>query len=320
MHGKEQLMRRIAGPIILPVALFALLAAPGCHSTSERFLGLFGLQKHPLSLALVADQPTKVVVQALNPFPSYAPLQKALSEQVGRPVAVDICFPFQADSGLTSGWYDLAVVTPAQYAAMARPASVPVLAVAVDQQDRPARSALLVVAADSPLRSIPNLRGRAVAFGPPGDSRTHYAGLQLLESAGLKKSDLALELLPVPGTLKHLPDMRAVAQAVVAGGAAAGFIDEAAWEALPEHQAKEGEPARDKLRVIARTCALPDTLIVASAKLDSATADQVQSFLLTAGKKHPTVLRPLAVSGYQVPPADLLTTCRGLAAVTKGGS
>ncbi len=311
-------MRRIARrPLML---LLVLVTPAGCHSTSVRFLGLFGLQKDPLSLALVADQPTAVVVQALNPFPSYAPLQKALSDHVGRPVAVDVCFPFQADSGLTSGWYDLAVVTPAQYAGLTKPESLRVLAVPVDQQNRPARSALLVVAANSPLRKISDLRGRAVAFGPAGDSRTHYAGLQLLESDGLKKADLALEVLPVPGTLKHLPDVRSVAQAVIAGGATAGFIDEAAWEALPEREAKEGEPARDKLRIIARTCALPDALVVASAKLDSATAEQVQSFLLAASRKHPAVLQPLAVSGYQAPSADLLAACRSLAAITKGGT
>jgi ABC-type phosphate/phosphonate transport system substrate-binding protein len=124
-------------------------------------------------------------------------------------------------------------------------------------------------------------------------------------------------VLPVPGTLKHLPDMRAVAQTVLAGGAAAGFIDEAAWETLPERQTKEGAPARDKLRVIARTCALPDSLIVASAKLDPATAERVQAFLLAIGHQHPDVLRPLAVSGYQAPAAGLLTTCRNLASVLK---
>ncbi len=309
-------MRRIATfPALLLAVALSLLT--GCHSTGVRFLSLIGLEKQPLSVALVAGQPTEAVAEALNPFPAYAALQKALSEQLGRPVAVDVCFPFQVDSSLVSGWYDLAVVTPSQYAGLTEPQSLRVLAIPLDQQHRPARSAVLVVSAGSPVQTMPELRGRAVAFGPPGDSRTHYAALLLLQEAGLKKTDLALDLLPVPGSLKHLPDMRSVAQTVIAGSAAAGFIDEAAWAAFPTHSAQAGEPAQDKLRALARTRALPDSLVVASPKLDAATADRVQAFLLAAGTEHPDALEPLALSGYQTPTADLLSACRSLSSAER---
>jgi len=310
-------MRRTAArpTLLLSSAVWLFLA--GCHSAGVRFLSLIGLEKRPLSVAFVADQPTEAVAKALDPFPSYTPLQQALAADLGRPVAVDVCFPFQADSGLTSGWYDLAVVTPAQYAGLPRPEALNVLAIPVDRQKRAVRSAVLVVPVGSPVNTISELRGRVVAFGPAGDSRTHYAALQLLENAGLKPSDLSLEVLPMPGSLRHLPDVRAMAQAVIAGSAAAGFIDEAAWEAFPEHDVREGEPARDKLRIVGRTCALPDALVIASEKLDAATAGKIRAFLLTVGTESPAVLEPLAVSRYQAPTAEVLTACRSLAAIEK---
>jgi ABC-type phosphate/phosphonate transport system substrate-binding protein len=283
-------------------------------------LNFIGLEQRPLSIALVTDQPTELVVKSLNPFSTYAPLQKALSSELRRPVAIDVCLPFQASSGLENGWYDLAVITPAQYAGFDTLSAGRVLAVPEDRQHHAARCAQLVVSAGSGIRRTSQLRGRSVAFGPAGDSLTHYAALRLLIEAGIKKTDLALDLLPVPGSLKHCPDMRAVAQAVIAGSAQAGFIDEAAWEELPAHAAGETEPARDKLRVIARTTALPDVLVVAGRRLDPHAADRVQAFLLAAATRHQEVLEPLSVSGYTAPSEDVLKACRSLAPVVKASA
>ncbi len=308
-------MRRIATRYTLLLSGVAWSLALGCHSAGVRFLNLIGLEKRPLSIALVADQPTEAVAEALNPFPAYAPLQNALAGELGRPVAVDVCFPFQVDSGLSSGWYDLAVVTPAQYAALPTTAGSRVLAVPVDEQKRAARRAVLIVPAGADMQAINELSGHSVAFGPAGDSRTHYAALQLLEDGGLQRSDLALEILPVPGALKHLPDAHAVLHDVLSGGAAAGFVDEAAWDDWLEQQAREGEPARNQLRVLARTSPLPDALLLVSPKLDAATADRVYAFLLAVGTAHPDVAKPLHVSGYQAPTPELLAACRSLASV-----
>lgn len=313
-------MRRIATSGVVLVCDAALLCALGCQSVGLHFLSVIGFKQKPLSVALVADEPPDAAAQALNPFPTYAALQNALADHLGRPVAVDVCFPFQVDLCLSSGWYDLALVTPAQYARLKQPDALRVLAVPVDGQGRAARSALVVVPAGSELQSPAELRGKVVAFGPAGDSRTHHAALQLLESAGLKKTDLSLEVLPVPGSLKHLPDMRSVAQTVINGSSDAGFLDEAAWEGFPEHAETEGAPARDRLRVIGRTIALPSRLLIASPGLDEATASRLRAFLLAVGRDHPQVLEPLAASGYQVPDDRLLAACRGLAGTVEAAA
>jgi ABC-type phosphate/phosphonate transport system substrate-binding protein len=88
-------------------------------------------------------------------------------------------------------------------------------------------------------------------------------------------------------------------------------VDEAAWNELPEH-AKGDEPARDKLRVIGRTLAVPDRLLVAAPRLDAATANTVREFLVNAATEHPDALKPLEIAGYQTLVPEVIADCRKL--------
>ncbi len=288
--------------------LTAAVSVGGCQTAGLNFLSLIGLQKKPLSIAVVVDRPLEAA-DAFNPFSAYSGLQKAMSAELGRPVAIDVCFPFQVEGGLTSGWHDLAILTPAQYARLSNPQTLRAAAIAVDQEGAAVRPAVLVVRAESDIKQIEDLRGKVVAFGPAEDARTHYAALQMLESAGLKRTDLSLELLPWPGSLKHLPDGRAVAQSVINHSSAAGFIDEAVWTALPEQPTQAGEPARGLLRVIGRTAALPTRVLVAGPKLDNDTFESVRAFLLSTGQKHPQALEPLRLKGYGSADDSTLAAC-----------
>jgi ABC-type phosphate/phosphonate transport system substrate-binding protein len=183
----------------------------------------------------------------------------------------------------------------------------------VDDAGRAARSAVLAVAADGNIEKVEDLRGKTVAFGPRDDARTHHAGLALLREHGLEKSDLSLSLLPIPGSLKHLANMRDIAQSVINGSSDAGFIDEAAFETLMQGAEVEEEPARDKLRVIARTMPVPEKLVIRSPKVDQATVDKVTDFLLTAGEKHPEALHALLFSAYRKPTEGMLVSYEQLA-------
>lgn len=208
---------------------------------------------------------------------------------------MDLCLPLQLPFGLTSGMFHLAVVSPLDYARLPERERFPVVAMAADEAGRTARPALMIVPTGSAIQSVEDLRGKTVAFGPSGDPRTHHAALELLVQHGLKKADLSLELLPLPGSLKHMPTMRAVAQTVINLSSDAGFIDQAAWEALPEHADNAEDPAQDRLRVIAQTIALPDRLVLASPKLDEGLRQRVREILLAADREHPEALRPLHV-------------------------
>jgi ABC-type phosphate/phosphonate transport system substrate-binding protein len=307
-------MGRDARAVVLALCGTVLCGVTGCQTAGLRLLSFVGLQKQPVVLALVLDnRPVAAAAEVFNPFPKYFGLQQALAKDLGRPVSLDACFPFQVQSGLASGWYHLAVLTPAQLARIAPLATgCRVLAVPVDRQERAVRPALLVVPANSAIRSIGELRGKIVAFGPAEDSRAYHAALQLLREAGLEKRDLALEALPVPGAVKHLPDGRGIAQSVINGSSEAGFVDAAAWDELAEHATQPGDPARDQLRVIGRTLALPDWVMVLSPKVGAPLSSDIEQALLATGQRHPEALLPLASTGLVAPDAAALDACRAL--------
>lgn len=305
-------MRRNTTGTVGLLAGLAMLGATGCQTTTSYFLSTIGLQKKPLAVALVLDERPGELVGALNPFTRYDGLQKALSADLGRPVAIDPCFAFQAQNGLNSGWYGVAVVTPVQYARLAARSEYRILAVPADAQQRSARCAVLIARAGSEFGQPADLRGKVVAFGPQDDSRTHHAALLLLKDAGLTKADLALEPLPVPGSLKHMPDARAVAQSVLNQSSDAGFLDEADWEALPETAEDVDAAAQDKFKVLGRTVALPTRLLISSPKLDQATADAVQERLLAMAVRHPEVFEPLGATAYVLPDERALVASRAL--------
>ncbi|MFH1746002.1 MAG: PhnD/SsuA/transferrin family substrate-binding protein [Planctomycetota bacterium] len=315
-------MRRSATTFII-LASVSLLVVTGCQSAGDRFLSWIGIQKDPLVVALVAEQQRgggENPLQALNPFAPYGRWRVALKEELGRPISLDLGSPWQLEPALKSGLFHLAVVSTAHYVNLAEPARFRVLAVPTDQSRQTLRPAVLITAEKSPIKAVTDLRGKTVAFGPARDARTHQAGLELLARHGLQKTDLSLEVLPLVGSLKHLPTMRAVAQTVMNLSSDAGFIDEAAWAALPNTTEERDEPCHSRLRILARTVAVPDQLILASPTLDDGTLEQLRAILLAVGQKHPEALKPLFISGYTTPDQDLLETLGKLVALREAAS
>ena len=296
-------MRRCARLPVILACLTLMLAQAGCSvgAGGARFLALFGITKKPVIIALVAKP------GVLDPFTPHEGLRKAMSDSLDRPVRLDLCLPIQLQPNLDLGFYDFAVVTAGAYAGMPGRDRFDIVAVTEDVTGTAERSAVLIVPVDSAIRRVEDLRGKRVAFGPQQDGRTHLAAIALLQDHGLKNTDLQLSLLPVPG-LRHMPDMREVAQTVVNESTDAGFMDEAAYDALPA-TADGRQPARDRLRVVAKTIPIAETLIIRSPKAETQTVRQVTDFLFAADTAHPEALRPLLVSGYRQPDADLKTHC-----------
>ncbi len=302
--------RRVIGTGLLAGLLLTTL---GCVSTAGfKLLTLVGLSKDPVVIVLVATPPAAAGTpgELLNPFEPFGKLNPALTDALGRPVVNDLCFPFQLEPNLTLGLSQVAYVTPADYARLNDPQKFRILAVSADAQKRAARSGLLVVRSDSPAAGVADLRGKSLLFGPESDARTHQAALLLLEQNGIRRSDLSLEPLPLPGSVKTRPKSRDIIDAVLAGGGDGGFIDEAAWDALPE--TSDSSPARNRLRVLARTTPLPDHLFIASPTLEPATADALAAFLLKAAEKQPETLAPMKVAQFVAETPEVRSACLAL--------
>ncbi len=299
-------------PCLAGVLIGLLLAAAGCQSGAPgtEFLSLVGLSKKPVVVALTPEP------GVLNPFATYEPLRKKMEQAFGRPVRLDLALPkLQLEPNLDLGLYHFAIVGMGDYAGIGRRGRFDVLAVSVDEHGRKGRPALLIVPATSKIEKVEDLRGKTVAFGPAQDARTTLAALALLREHGISKTDLSLQLLPVPGSLKHFQKMREIAQSVMNYSSDAGFIDVAAYDGLPETTSVENEPARDRLRVIARTMAVPDKVVLRSPKADDKTAAQFTQFLLTSGENHADALHALRLSGFEAPSGTLELLCDKLTSV-----
>ncbi len=282
---------------ILAAATLALFGATttGCSRGGGFFLLNLVTGKEPIVLVLASDNPLDLI----NPFTPYDKLRAALEKETGRPVRLDLAAPFQIEFGLSNGFHDFAVVSPAVYAAMSDRQRFTAIAASADLRGRVERPAVLIVKAGSPIQKVEELRGKTVAFGRSGDSRTFHAGLNMLVRSGVSRDDLKKDVLPVPGSLRHKSDDAAVAQSVLSGESDAGFVDEAWWETLSAQSARAESLGRDKFRAIARTQPLPDTLLIASPKADEKTRDAVREFVLAADSRRPEVLGPLKVSKFQ---------------------
>jgi ABC-type phosphate/phosphonate transport system substrate-binding protein len=295
---------------LLALTLIAsIVAATGCTSRGGiPLLNLIPLDK-PVVVALVSDN----ALSALNPFSPYDKLRERMTKDLGRRVRMDLCLPFQVETGLQTGFYTFAVMTPGQFMQQGNRASEVVVATSVDTGGQKARPAVLVVRDNSDIEKPEQLREKIVAFGPNMATRTHIAALKLLAAHGITEKDLQVTLLPTPG-LKHYSNGRAVMQAVLSQAAAGGFVDQATWDTLPDTSEDRQEPARSRLRIIARTEAYPDYLIVASPSADASIVSAMREFLTRVGKVHPDAVAPLNIAGYVEPDADSVAKWRSVQA------
>lgn len=293
----------------LSVCVALLLGtSAGCRS----FINLFGMDE-PVRMALVTENP----VELINPFSPYDPLVTAMRDELGRRVTIEPLFPGQTGPQLRSGRFHLAMATPLHYARMEDRTAFRLVAAPGTHAKPVSRPAVLIVPANSEIESVSQLADKRVAFGPKDAVRTYHAGLALLRSQGLDEESLAAEW-PVVGDLsKHIAGPTARTQTVLDGTAAAAFLDEAEWNLMPELEEQPGEPCRSKLRVIARTAAVPDLLLFASPELDDETFNQIQGFLLSVHLKQSEVLEPLGYDGFwSLSPTELESYSALVAPVT----
>lgn len=300
--------------LAVPGVAVLLLAGSGCRSAiGVGLLNLVGLSEKPLVLGVVTERldAAQRSAELLNPIGPYNDAMNALGSATKRRVTPSVCFPFQVEPNLKVGLFHLAVLTPSQFARLKTPESCEVMASAVDQEGRAARPALLIVRTDSPITSCDGLRAKIVAFGPNYDSRTHVAALKLLKDHGLAKGDLSLEVLPVPGSLKHFPNASGVLKSVNNRSSDAGFVDIADWEALAESGSGDS-PGRSAFRIVAETVALPNHLVLRSPTLDANTSARAREFFLTVDERNAQAMVAVKASGYQAADPALLEACLSL--------
>jgi ABC-type phosphate/phosphonate transport system substrate-binding protein len=234
----------------------------------------------------------------------WIPLQQALSKDLDRPVHFERSNPRSIRYHLGTGRMQLAMVSASDYAEItARPVSQ-IIAVPVNVKGTTQHAGLIVVKADSPIKTLAELKGKRFSFGPRNDPILHLGAMQTLAKAGITGKDIPKELLPPYG---HHFNSYEIAKAVLFEGVPAGVIDELEYESWP---AKNNllttlSVCQNSFRILATTDPVPEGPLVASVTADPQLVEKVRDILITRLNGNKSVLERLHYKGFQAGDASL---------------
>lgn len=224
----------------------------------KRLRPLFAALLLPAALAAHADEvalPKKLTIGLLpgESAPTVMrlnePLRAHLEKTLGMPVELTVGANYAATGeALRFGRIDIAYLGPVTYILQSKRAHLEPFARPTHAQVGPTFQAVLIVPADSPARSVQDLRGQDVAFGDPASTSGTWVPRWMLADAGLVSGrDYSLRVLGAHD---------AVALAVASKKVAAGGLSKPIYERL----IREGKLDAAKVRVLADSPAIPEYL------------------------------------------------------------
>lgn len=241
---------------------YSLLILAGCTSARPRRIGSLADQGSDVPLTFsVTDE------QGLAPLiAKYEPLRQKLSQLLEREIEF---YPVEtttvAAAGLQAGTIDLALAGPTEYVLIrARTNATPVFALT-----RPDYHSIGVVAVESPITQLSQLKGKTLAMSDLGSTSGHLGPTSLLVEAGLNpQTDYEVKFLGDEGSLEALK---------------AGQVD--AWfGSLTDYRnfIEAGEISEQEYRQLVKSPPLPDDVMV----VNSRTAPQFIEILRQLAEEH----------------------------------
>lgn len=221
----------------------------------------------PIRIGMVPDAgATQVSVEQKAPLRAY--LEKAL----GRPVKLIIPTNYNATvEGLGNGSLDVAYLGGLTYVkAHARYGAIPLVQRATDRQFH----ALFITQANSPIKTLADLKGKTFAFGDINSTSGHLMPYYAMKKAGIDPNkDLKF---------RYTGSHAATIKAVESGAVNAGACDQTVYKQMTH----DGAVNPAKMRVFYTTKPFVDYVWAARANLDAATRKAIiKAFLdLKPGK------------------------------------
>lgn len=221
--------------------------------------------------AVAGERPSKLVVGLLpgESAPTVMrlnePLRAYLEKKLGLPVELVVGANYAATGeALRFGRLDIAYLGPVTYILRSRAAKLEPFARPTHTGEGPTFKAVVIVPADSPAKTLADLKGGEVAFGDPASTSGTWVPRYQFVKAGL-----------VSGrdyTLRVLGAHDAVALAVANHKVAAGGLSKPIYDRL----IKEGKIAKDAVRVIEESPAIPEYMWTFREGLDPAFREEVR--------------------------------------------
>ncbi len=240
---------------LLPWLLAALLPAAAMAEDS-------GMPKK-LLVGLLPGESAPTVMR-LN-----EPLREHLEKALGIPVELVVGSNYAATSeALRFGRLDIAYLGPVTYILQSRKVQLEPFVRPTHAGVGPTFQAAIIVPADSPARTLKDLKGKDIAFGDPASTSGTWVPRYMLAEQGL-----------VSGrdyTLRVLGAHDAVALAVASKKVAAGGISRPVFERL----LKEGKIKADRVRILEDSPAIPEYMWTFREGLDPEVKEKIrQAFI-----------------------------------------
>jgi phosphonate transport system substrate-binding protein len=239
-------MRRLQTAILLCVVLFAtaLLPAQAAWAKDALVMGV-----HPYKPA-----------QELHTM--FRPIADYISKKLGVPVELKFGKTYEDTAErLGKGEIDFSYLGPTTYAKFSGTQHFKPL-VQIVNNGKPSFYGVIVVKKGSPIKTIKDLKGKALAFGDRNSTVTHVVPLYMLMNEGMSVSDL--------GKHAFLGSHDNIALNVIAGTFdAAGLMPD-----IAEKYKEKG------LEVVMKQPEIPEHVFAATKSMDAATFKKIQDALL----------------------------------------
>lgn len=257
--------------VLLATLVCAALAAP---------LGALAQSAGPkvIRVALLPDENASTIVQNAQPLKAH--LEKTLSRPVELVVTTDYSSMIEA---MRFGRIEVAYFGPLSYVLARSKSEIEAFAVGVSRGS-PTYTSVVIVPADSPAKSVADLKGTTVAYGDNASTSSHLVPRAMLQDRGLVANRDYKTV--------YVGAHDAVARTVEAGRVQAGALSRPIFDSL----VKGGKIDGAKVRVLAETAAIPNYPIAYQSKLPAELKAQIRAAFLDL--KDPAILKTFRAEGF----------------------
>ncbi len=201
-------------------------------------------------------------------FRKFKLLSDHLAAELGRRVDLKVAIDMEsAEKDLGENITQICAMGPSNYVEAHQKYGVVVIAKAL-RKDEPFHRAAIVVRKNSPIQTLPDLKGKRFAFGRIGSATSHAIPLAMLKAAGMTPSDLR--------HYEFIGHHDQMIKAVLDGNFdAAGLIEEAAQKHVAEG-----------LRILSVSIEIPEFNICCNPSVDEGIRDRIRTILTSLNKAH----------------------------------